>query len=283
MTGVLEVKAGNYTVRGISVGGVYTSLQVPELDAVFDVGITLRSFAGTDNIFLSHGHADHLGGLVGLLGIRGMMNKAKPRLFMPRPVREHLDQALSHMTQIQRYDLSVEGVGVEDGDEHALKADLRVRAFKTHHPVPSVGYQFFRRVNKLRPEFKQLDGAEIGRRRKAGEQLFDQVEHLELAYATDTLIRVIDTHPSLLETRVLILECSFLDERKELSASRAGCHIHLDELLERADDFKNEHLVLMHFSQIYKPEEVHEILERRLPKHLWERTVVFAPRRGSFF
>ncbi|MCA9643579.1 MAG: MBL fold metallo-hydrolase, partial [Myxococcales bacterium] len=92
-----------------------------------------------------------------------------------------------------------------------------------------------------------------------------------------------DTHPSLLETRVLIMECSFLDERKELSASRAGCHIHLDELLERAGEFNNEHLVLMHFSQIYRPEEVHQILERRLPKSLWERTHVFAPRRGGFF
>lgn len=283
MAGLLELKAGNYTIRGISVGGVYTSLQVPELDAVFDAGIPLRHFAGTDNVFLSHGHADHLGGLVGLLGIRGMMSKAKPRVFMPRAVQEHLNEALAHMTKIQRYDLSVDGVGVEDGDEHALKADLRVRAFKTHHPVPSVGYQFFRRVNKLRPEFRQLEGAEIGRRRRAGEQLFDQQEHLELAYATDTLLRVIDTHPSLLRTRVLILECSFLDERKALSASRAGCHIHLDELLERADEFQNEHLVLMHFSQIYRPQEVHEILERRLPRELWERTHVFAPRRGSFF
>ena len=88
--------------------------------------------------------------------------------------------------------------------------------------------------------------------------------------------------PSLLDTRVLILECSFLDDRKGLAASQAGGHIHLDELLERADTFRNEALVLMHFSQIYSPAEVHRTLQRRCPRALWERIVVFAPSRGPW-
>lgn len=284
MAGITEVKAGNYTVRGISVAGVYTCLQIPELGVVLDAGIPLRAFAGGDNFFLSHGHADHLGGLIGMLGIRGMMNKPElPRLFMPKAIQADLNQALAHITKIQRYDLSVQGVGVEAGDEHVVAGSLLVRAFQTHHPVPSVGYQFFRRAKKLKAEFLHLEGAEIGRRRKAGEALFDDEEQLEVAYATDTLLRVLDTSPSILRSKVLILECSFLDERKDLAASQAGCHIHLDELLERAGEFQNEHLVLMHFSQIYKPAETHAILKRRLPQQLWERTRVFAPEHGSWF
>ena len=35
-----------YTVRGVSVGGIYTSLSVRELDVVLDVGLAPRSFAG---------------------------------------------------------------------------------------------------------------------------------------------------------------------------------------------------------------------------------------------
>jgi len=174
-------------------------------------------------------------------------------------------------------------VGVEAGDAHVVAGSLLVRAFQTHRPVPSVGYQFFRRAKKLKAELLHLEGAEIGRRRKAGEALFDDEEQLEVAYATDTLLRVIDTSPSILRSKVLILECSFLDERKDLAASQAGCHIHLDELLERAGEFQNEHLVLMHFSQIYKPAETHAILKRRLPQQLWERTRVFAPEHGSWF
>ena len=64
-----SVRAGALTVRGISVGGVYTSLQVPELGVVFDAGAPLRTFGATDTLLLSHGHADHVGSLAALLGL----------------------------------------------------------------------------------------------------------------------------------------------------------------------------------------------------------------------
>jgi len=276
------VKAGPYTIRGVSVGGVYTSLHVPELDCLFDAGIVARTLAGASNLLVSHGHADHVGALPAIFGVRGLLGQARPRLFLPEQIREPLQTTFEHLSQIQRYPLEADWVGVKPGDEHQLRRDLWLRAFRTHHTVPSVGYQLFRKVQKLRSEYRELPGKEIAERRNAGEDLFQTVEHLELAYATDTLIRVLDTSPSLLKTRVLILECSFIDERKSLAASRAGCHIHLDEILERASDFENEHVVLMHFSQISSPDEVHQTLARRCPKSLWERLVLFAPEGGAW-
>ncbi|MCX5746553.1 MAG: MBL fold metallo-hydrolase, partial [Proteobacteria bacterium] len=70
-----SVTAGPYTVRGISVGGVYTSLAIPELGIGFDAGASPRSFGGIDTFALSHGHADHIGALPALLGIRGLTGK----------------------------------------------------------------------------------------------------------------------------------------------------------------------------------------------------------------
>jgi ribonuclease Z len=93
---------------------------------------------------------------------------------------------------------------------------------------------------------------------------------------------VLETNPSMLESKVLIMECTFYDERKSLADSRAGCHIHLDELLEAADLFRNHHIVLMHTSQIYSPREAREILARRCPPALLERIVLFAPQRGAW-
>jgi ribonuclease Z len=274
------VEAGPYKIRGVSVGGVYTALHVPQLDVLLDVGIAPRSFGGIDNLFLSHGHADHVGALMSLLGLRGLIRKGALRIFLPEQIMADLRTALEAMSRLQRWDLAVEWVPMAPGVEAKLRTDLSVRAFPTFHPVPSLGYQFFRRVKKLRPEHAGLSGEEIGRRRKQGdESLFYVEEHLELAYATDTLVRVLDETPSIGTSRVLIIECSFLDEKKSLEASRAGCHIHLDELLEHADALKNEHIVLMHFSQIYRPREVREILEKRCPKELLERLVVFAPNR----
>lgn len=277
-----SVKAGPYTITGVSIAGLHTSLLVRELGVLFDSGIALRSMAGAEHVFLSHGHADHSGALVSLLGMRGLLRLPPPRLFLPAEIAANTEQALGLLSRVQRYEFTVRLEPMSPGDERALGPAMNVRAFRTHHTGPSLGYQFFQRVPKLKAEYLSLPGAEIAARRKRGDALFDLEERLELAYATDTLLRVIDTTPSLLQTRVLILECSFLDERKSIAKSQQGGHVHLDELLERADDFRNEALVLMHFSQMYTPEEVHRILARRCPPALRERLVVFAPSKGHW-
>ncbi|WP_426751877.1 MBL fold metallo-hydrolase [Myxococcus sp. Y35] len=280
-----EVKAGPYTVRGISVGGVYTSLQVPELDAVLDVGLPIRSFCGTDRIFLSHAHPDHASGLGAFLGIRGLIGKATPpRVFLPAEIEANVQDALAAMSRLHHTTMAVHTVPMRPGDEQPLGRGLFVRAFQTHHPGPSLGYQFFRRVTKLRPEYQALPPQEIATRRQAGEDLFNEVERLELAYATDTLSRVLETEPSLLDSRVLILECTFVDaSHTTVEDAQAWGHLHLDELIARADQFRNETLILMHFSQSASPEVVHATLRARLPPALSERVRVFAPETGRWF
>ena len=276
------VTAGPYTIRGLSVAGIQTSLFVRELNVLLDVGIAARSLAGADHIFLSHGHADHCGALVALLGIRGLMKMPPPRIFLPAEIADDTRAALDLFSRGQRHGFSLTLQPMLPGDEHTLRPDLSVRAFRTHHTGPSLGYQFFTRVQKLKAEHLALPGREIAERRRRGDDIFDETERPLLAYATDTLLRVVDSTPSLLYTPVLILECSFLDERKSIASSQSGGHVHLDELLERASSFDNEALVLMHFSQMYAPAEVHRILERRCPPELWRRIVVFAPESGHW-
>jgi ribonuclease Z len=273
-----SVTAGPFTIRGVSVGGVYTSLAVPELGVVFDAGISPRSAGGIDTILLSHGHADHVGALPALLGIRALHGKTKPpRVVMPAEIVDDLKAALAALSNLQRWPLEIEAVGMLPGDEIELRGDLRVRAFRTFHPVPSLAYVIVRRVAKLRAEFRGLPGPEIAARRLAGEAMTEHEERLELAYATDTLVSVLDHAPDLLRARVLIMECTFLDERKTLEAARAGCHIHLDEVIERADRFANDHVVMMHVSQLYHPHEVAKILDARVPPALRRRIIPFVP------
>ena len=280
---MVELGAGPYTVRGISVGGVYTSIQVPELGVVLDAGVPLRSFAATDRIFLSHTHGDHASALVALLGIRGLIGKGPPTVFFPAELEPELRALLEAAERLHHCSTEIRAVPLRPGDEHPLGRELAVRAFRTKHAIDSLGYQFLRRVQKLKPEFRALPGPEIGRRRVAGEPLFDTAEQLELAYATDTRVEVLDENPSLYESRVLILECTFVDERRPVESARRYFHLHLDELLARADRFRNEHLVLMHFSQAYSPAEVRETIARRLPPSLRGRVGVFAPEQGRWF
>jgi ribonuclease Z len=277
------VKAGDLTIRGVSVGGVYTALHVPELDVAFDVGIAPRAMAGVSRLFLSHGHVDHVGALATLLGIRALFGKRTPlRVFLPAEIEEPVRDAMAAMARMQRWSLDLETIPLTAGDTRDLGGGLWVRAFRTYHPVPSLGYQLFRRVAKLKPGFRHLDGEAIRTRKAAGEELFDVEERRELAYATDTLVRVLEHEPGLFDSRVLVLECTFLDERKSLADARAGCHIHLDELVPLAGRFRNQAVVLMHFSQLYKPREVGAILRARLPASLADRTIAFAPDRDHW-
>lgn len=273
-----EIRAGAVTIRGVSVGGIYTALHIPEYDVALDVGLAPRSFAGVRTLLLSHGHVDHAGALSTLLGIRALQGHPSPlRVIMPAEIVDHVVAALEAMSVLQHWPLRIDPIGLRHGDEFAIRPDLLVRAQQAFHVVPCLAYQFIRRVRKLKPEYQHLSGDEIARRRLAGEDLFRAVEHLEFAYATDTLVTVLDHNPQLYESRVLVIETTFLDGRKSLLDARAGCHIHLDEIIERAERFENRHLVFMHVSQIYSPAEVEALLDARLPPGLRARTQVLVP------
>ncbi len=88
---------------------------------------------------------------------------------------------------------------------------------------------------------------------------------------------MIDREPKLQDVRVLILEVTFLDDRVSVEKCRDRGHIHLDEIIERADLFRNRAILLTHFSARYRAKDIVRILDERLPAHLRERVTPLLP------
>ncbi len=70
---------------------------------------------------------------------------------------------------------------------------------------------------------------------------------------------------------MLITEMTFFrpEHRKE-KIHKFG-HTHLDDIIERADRFHNELIILSHFSTRYHERQVRAAVERRIPPSLLQR------------
>lgn len=250
----------DFTLSGFSLGGVETTVLVPEWRLALDVGRGRRDVVRCEHLALTHVHMDHAGGVPYVLALRRLFGLKPPTIYVPAQVAERFDDMLQAWDRVQRHQTDYTLVPVKPGESHPLKRDLSLVPFRTVHTIPSVGYTVVRRVEKLKPELQGVDGPELGRRRRAGEVITNSHDVPLLSFTGDTMAEVLDREPQILESRVLIMECTFLDESKSYEACRAGGHTHMDDLLERAEVLGCPNLVLSHFSQIHLWEDVPRLL-----------------------
>lgn len=277
------VPLGELTLKGLSIGGLYTTIGIPELQMCFDAGVAPRTFAGIKRLCLSHGHVDHSGALLTLLGVRALVgNKTPLEVYMPEEIEPVIQELLATASQFQRNRLTIKAHPMRPGQRLLLTKDIYVEAFRTYHPVPSLGYTILRQVEKLRPEFRGKDGQAIAKARAAGTAITETLDKPLLCYATDTLSDVLKHEPQLFDVPTLIIESTFLDEKRSIDDARSRCHIHLDELIAQAERFRNERLVLMHFSQHYTPSQVHRIVKQKTQGRFSCQVVPLAPSKGQW-
>lgn len=249
------VHAGPYTVQGTSIGGIYTSLAVPELGMMFDCGTPHREFASYNHLFISHCHADHVGALWSFIGLRDLTGKNPLNVYLPSEALYEMQEAQHAFSRMFRYEPRVKFHPILPGDVVTVNRK-QVHAFRTYHPVPSLGYVVKTTTNKLKPHLLGSSQEDLVGRKKAGEEITDSVTTPEFAYVTDTQARVLLNNPDVLQARVLVLECTFIDQWKNRELAAQASHIHMDDIADPTYKFQNEHGVLMHFSQKYEAEHI---------------------------
>jgi ribonuclease Z len=265
-------------VRGISIGGVETCIQLPGLDLCFDIGRAPRAAVYRSRVAFTHAHLDHLGGVAMHMATRALTSLEPPTYLLPAANVQDLQALIRAWRKLDRSRLPCTLVPMEPGASFPLGPDKELRAFATKHTVPSLGYGVFTSKDKLLPQFHGQAGHELRRLREAGEAITERVSSCDVAFTGDTCIDALDEQPWLYRARLLILEATFIDDRVGVGPCRSKGHVHLDEIIDRAERFENQAILLTHFSARYTLTEIRAILAERLPPSLRERVHPLIPR-----
>src|SRR4051794_20402626 len=267
--GRVRVEAAGIEIEGVSIAGHESFYKLPGFRTLLEFGRAPDDVVGYANVCVTHGHLDHMAGLAHHASRRRLGGLPPARVLVPAESRDDVSVWLAASERLENVDYGVDLVAASPGDRIRLRNDLELRVLPGRHRVPTVGYMFSEVRHKLLPELDGLPGAEIAQRRSRGETVARREEIPLLAYPGDCSPDVFDAAPELFRARVLLIECSFLLP-KDVERARGYAHIHLEDLAARAGLFENEAIVLTHFSQRYRPEEIRGALAT-LPNELRER------------
>jgi len=263
------------TLEGYSRAAVQTYWRVPELKVGFDLGGQPWSFMTTPTWFVSHAHLDHIAALPVYVARRRMMKMEPPTIYLPAEAVEGVDRVLKAFQRLDRGRMPVKLVGLEPGVEVELSRELVVAVFPTRHTIPSLGFLVYERRKKLKPEYQHLSGEEIRDLRLSGVEVAAEVRIPKVAYLGDTAPAGLDALPDIYRAEILILEMTFVAPAERPEVIHKYGHTHLDDILARADRFRNDWIIASHFSTRLHPDQIQRIVSRRLPEGLRQRVKIW--------
>ncbi len=261
---------------GVSEGGIQTAVSMPQYGITFDIGRGSSKLVEIPRILLTHGHLDHSAGVAYHISQRSLRHLPPGEIYCPASIAEPLDEILQLWSRIEEFQFQYTLIPVDFETLYPLQGNFHFRALPTDHRVASCAYAFIEKRKKLKSEFRTLTGPEIARLKKERGDLFYDEETPLATFSGDTKIEFLLGSELARRSKVLFLECTYIDEKRPVERARKWGHIHLDEIVEHAEAFRQvERLYLIHFSSRYPRETILETLKRKLPGWLWERTVPF--------
>ncbi len=265
----------NLTIEGYSRAAVQTYWRIPELKLGFDLGLQPWAFMATPTWFVSHTHLDHIAALPVYVSRRRMMKMEPPTIYLPGEAIPNVERLLRAFERLDRGRLPVKLIGVEPGMEIELSRELVVATIPTTHTIPSVGFLVYERRKKLKPEYHGKSNDEIRDIRLSGVEVSAEIRVPKVAYLGDTSPPGLDAVPDVYRAEILIVEMTFVAQNERPERIHKYGHIHLDDILDRADRFENDWIIASHFSTRLPAEAIQRIVARRLPERLRDRVKVW--------
>jgi ribonuclease Z len=266
-----EFVHGDLRLVGCSLAGEETYIVAPELNLAFDIGRAQRETLTVDHIFLTHGHMDHAAGIAYYFSQRMFIDNQPGHVYVPRLLVEPLQRLMRVWADIDGHEPPANIHPAEPGIDIPLRRDLAVRPFEVNHPcrrhdrsvVRALGYAAIEVRNKLLDEYRDLTGPQLVELKKQGVQITRRVEIPLVAYCGDTAAGDFLDLDYVRNSKVLILECTFV-EAEHRDRARAGNHVHVSDLPDIVPRLNNEKIVLMHLSRRTSLPDAKAALRREL-------------------
>lgn len=270
----LELPHGVH-LHGIAEGGVETNLRVPELKLMFDFGMCPSTALPFRRVLVSHGHADHLGGVHYFISQRGMMNLPPAIIHLPEEIVEPVEQLLQTWSRIEGFDYKYELCPARPGERYEVGRNLTAIPIRTRHRVPSLAWVIERTTRRLDDAYRGLPGEEIAALRQRGEVVTHEVVTPLLCVSGDTTIDTFLASEQMRRCKILVHECTSWDQQRDVESTRAYGHTHVDELIEHVEKFEGEALVLVHRSLRHSRRFAEQVVRERFPASVRDKVFVF--------
>ncbi|MEF8725436.1 MAG: MBL fold metallo-hydrolase [Candidatus Bipolaricaulota bacterium] len=231
---------------------------------LFDAGESVSSIMGNksfaiERVFLSHGHTDHIAGLISLINIRNnaMGDKKKPlTVFYPRN-NFHISELMNYLSRTNgNISYPLEWIPMEGGDqvqvhgENGARNPRHVQAFSTEHSRNeiSLGYNVIEVRQRLKSDYSDLSQGEIENivKKRGRDELVENYRQKIFTYGGDS----VPLDPNKISgTEVLCHDCTFLAEEDR----KMYKHATLKEAIEVGMEAGVEKKFLgLHISSRYK-------------------------------
>ena len=272
------IKIDELEIIGYSVAGEETVVAMPQLDVCFDIGKAPDQIIPINHVLLTHGHMDHAAGVAYYLSHRNFSGQSPGTILIPENLVDPLRDIIDAWGRLDGNKISANLVGVKAGDEYPIKPNLFTRVFPTKHSRGSVGYCVIEKRKKIKPEYAQLTGSQIVELKRQGIEIDYPLEIPIVTYLGDTQYVDFSQLKYIVESKVLIAECTFYDA-EHADRAQAGKHMHISEFAALVDKLQNEHIIITHTTQRTPMREIRKMLKESLSPEKFSRIILLMDKR----